>query len=214
MSLSVKFSETVSATGVQPFICSSQGGTVRYAFSLSQLSIQNEVCRYSVESIVPAGAVPFAKDGDSIWIDTASRVIDINGNVQKNPLNHRVVLSVNWPDPEWELVVKPNPFVPLMTPVPSGYSGGAINGTVIVLQSKMPFDIDDITGTIMILDGLGSTVAKGELKTANGQIFYVWGGTNLRGRQVGTGTYLAILKIYNKNGQEYTIQKKIGVARK
>jgi hypothetical protein len=213
LTLSVKFSETVSATGTQPFICSTQNGAVRYAFSLSQPSIQNEVCRYSVESIVPANAVPFAKDGDSIWIDTASDVKDINGKSQKNPLNRRVLLSVSWPDPEWEVVVKPNPFVPSKTTVPSAYSGSIPNGTAIVLQSKIPVDIGAFTGTVMIVDGLGTAVAKGKLQSVNSQLYYTWDGTNLRGRYAGIGTYLAILKIQNKNKQSYTIQTKIGVTR-
>lgn len=213
LTLSVKFSETVAATGTQPFLCSTQNGTVGYALLLSQPSIQNELCRYTVESIVPVNAVPFAKDGDSIWIDTASGVRDINGKAQKNPLNRRVLLSVSWPDPEWNIVVKPNPFIPLRTPVPSAYSGSTKNGTAIVLQSKTPVDISAFTGTIMIVDGLGTTVAKGNLQSVNGQLYYAWNGTNLRGRYAGTGTYLAILKVQNKNNKWYTVQTKIGVTR-
>jgi fibro-slime domain-containing protein len=213
LTLSVKFSETVAAIGTQPFLCSTQNGTVRYAFSLSQPSIQNEVCRYTVESIVPVNAVPFAKDGDSIWIDTASDVKDSNGKTQKNPLNRRVLLSVSWPDPEWNVVVKPNPFIPSKTPVPSAYSSSTQNGTAIVLQSRTPVDISTFTGTIIIVDGLGTVVAKGDLQSANSQLYYIWNGTNLRGRYAGTGTYLAISKIQNKNKQWYTVQTKIGVTR-
>ncbi len=212
--LSVKFSESVSTIGTQPFLCSTQNGTVRYAFSLSQPSIQNEVVRFTVDSIVSANTVSFAKDGDSIWIDIASDVTDLNGKAQKNPLNHRVLLSVSWPDPDWELVVKPNPFVPSETPIPSGYSGSVTTGTAIVLQSKMPFDIDDVSASIMIIDGLGTIVTKGELKPVNSQLYFLWDGTNRQGRQVGRGTYLAVLKIQNKNRPEYTIQTKIGVTRK
>lgn len=210
--LTVKFSETVSTTGTQPFVCSTQDGTVQYAFSLSAPSIQNEQCRYSVESIVPVDAVPFARDGDSIWIDIASNVVDINGKVQKNPLNHRVVLMVSWPAPDWEMAVLPNPFIPLKTPVPSTYAAGsAATGTAIVLRSNTPIDINTVKGTIMIFDGLGTMVTKGELKPVNNQLYYIWDGNNHKGRHVGMGTYLAIVKVQDKNRPVYTSQIKIGV---
>jgi hypothetical protein len=210
----VRFSETVYSTGTQPFICSSRINGTRYAFSLSLLDAQNERRRFIIQSITPANAVSFAKEGDTVWIDTAAHVTDNLGNAQSNPQNRRVLLNVNWPAPNWQLTISSNPFTPFTTPLPVGYgSGGNATGTAIIIRPTTPMDAGQMNGTIVIYDALGNKVVDAALRSKNDEFFYTWNGTNRQNRIVGTGTYLGVMSILENNNLVFARKTKIGVKR-
>lgn len=213
-SLRIRFSEAVVDPGARPFLLSSRDGGVKYRFNLLLLSAQNDECRFVIQSIEPAGAVLFARDGDTIWIDPAALVKDNSGNVQLNPLNRRALLKVTWPKPEWKRSISSNPFTPFQTPIPAEYArGGTTTGTVVVLWPTTPVDAEHLRGEITIFDALGNTVASSPMKWTGGKFYFVWNGQNLKTRITGSGTYLGVAKIYNNNTLTYNKDILIGVKR-
>jgi hypothetical protein len=158
--------------------------------------------------------VSFAKEGDTIWIDPAAHVTDNLGIAQSNPQNRRALLKVNWPAPVWLLVLSSNPFTPFTTPLPAGYTfGGTGTGTAIIMRPTTPMDEGRMNGTIVIYDALGNRVVNTALRPHNDEFFYSWNGTNRQNRIVGTGSYLAVVSIFDDNNLIYARKVKIGVKR-
>jgi len=122
---------------------------------------------------------------DSAWIATASSVVkDISGNGQVNPQNKRVVVELVLPEFEPEVRVGPNPFI-----------SGGMNACHIIVRPQTGLAIVDvITASVDIYDKVGNRVISLPKLESRTQVDLAWNGCNSKGRYVGNGTYLAILK--------------------
>jgi flagellar hook assembly protein FlgD len=84
----------------------------------------------------------------------------------------------------------------------------------MVSSSKPVAGIDTITGKISIYDPLGLPVVKDErcsVSKSRDKIFFIWNGSNKKGRIVGNGIYSAIVNVSVSTGAKSTLKTKIGV---
>lgn len=200
--LEVKFSEAVTVQSTRPFLLSAKTGGVRYVFPVASTGTSGpaETRRFIIGAIEPAGAVKYPMAGDTLWLDPVAAVSDGGGAAQTNQFNRRVLLEVTWPKSPWIVGVSLNTFTPN-------------TGTVITAQKKTPYDMDRTGAAVTIYDAMGNLVVEDAMKQAEGTYIYKWKGMNRNMRLVGTGAYLAIVKISEDGRQIYVKKMKIGVRR-
>jgi hypothetical protein len=202
-SLSVIFSEPLrDAPGSHPFFLWSKRYGAHYGFTLAPVSSPSGATYNFVVISFDPGKVTFAGQNDSIWIDvSAAVVVDMNGNKQTNPLNHRALLTVTLPQPEWITTVSVNPF-------PPG------TGTEISVQSKAPIiDPDRFTTELQIYDGVGNAVTAASMQPKNKGFAWTWNGYNKNARRVGSGIYPAFVRVSENGRVIWTNRIRIGVKR-
>jgi hypothetical protein len=148
--------------------------------------------------------VDYPVSGDSIWINSSSAIGDTLPVWQTNPDNRRVALSIIPVKIKWEIAIGPNPFIAgkecIIAIKPMGKTRGEL----------------DIDAMITIYDQVGNKVIKDAKLERTGSFSfpaYSWNGYNSKGRIVGPGTYLGLIKINAENGNS-TIRVPIGVKRK
>lgn len=140
---------------------------------------------------------------DSVYINVSGNIKDKFDNLQNHPLNHRVLLQTKPATTQLIISVGPSPFDPekeklLITIDP-------------LVKTK---NIADISVEITIFDGLGTMTYK-HLEQSPGKITHYWNGSNRKGRIVGTGTYLLLVKATDlKTNQIRLEQRLIGVVKK
>ncbi len=198
--LSVVFSEPLlAAPGEQPFLLWSKRYSAQYRFRLSLKSFTSATCEFIVDAVV-GGAVSFASQGDSIWIDVAANIADAAGNIQDNPANRRVLLTVSLPQPAWIPTLSANPFIPGQT------------GTEISVQSKAPIiDPDRFSSRLSIYDAVGNQVLSADMPQKNKGFALMWTGRNKNARIVGVGVYPAVIRISENGAEVWKKVLKIGV---
>lgn len=203
--LEVVFSEPAMDFNPSPFLLSTRKDGRQYTFSLDHLGSGTEMnSHHFVVRSISNTLVPFASAGDTIWINPSAEVNDSGGVNQTNPLNRRVSLQVDWPDPAWNIRIAPNPFS--KTSLVPG-SGG---GTAILLTPTAPIDNAQTSARIIIYDPVGNTVKESDFEPFNSGFRFIWNGTNRKGRYVGTGTYLAVIAINNANTRQIREIREIG----
>ncbi len=209
--LTVTFSESLTEQfGTSPFILSAKKDGLRYSFTVAYLGRNGTVFnsyRFSVLSIHP-DTLSFASAGDTIWIDPRANLCDSGGVIQSNPKNRRVLLQVQWPQTLWNIRISSNPFT--KNTIIKGPLFGSGIGTAIVLLPTAPFDETKVKATLTIYDAVGNVIKHAEFLPFNKGFRAVWKGDNRKGRYVGIGTYLAVIKIRNGNGEENIHTRKIG----
>ena len=201
--LVVVFSETIFETqGTHQFLLWSKRFATQYGFILRPASLPSDSCSFVVDAI-DAPNVPFAAQGDSIWIDVSARIADgINGNAQLNPANRRALLTVILPQPSWIAAVSANPFLPGQT------------GTEISVQSKTPLiDPDRFATELLIYDALGNPVMVTAMRQKNKGFAWTWNGHNKNERNVGSGIYPAFIRISENGNVVWSKAVRIGVKR-
>lgn len=162
---------------------------------------------------------PFPQSGDSLWIDPDANISDPRGNVQDQD-NPRRPLQVGEYRVGFEVHVANNPLNLNEPEIPSEIrqrfeipqSRG--QPIVIVPHSRLPDDAGG-SATVTILDVVGNVVVDEDeciYGSSSGAFVYVWDGTNRQGRQVGIGTYLAIVTV--KTGRTDVYRVKLGVTRR
>lgn len=196
--MTVFFSEEVKITGTQnPFLFLHHGNTP-YTCK-NEIWSQNQNSAKFMISNVQGGIYPIT--GDSIRINAF--VISDTSAVYQNNLNNRyapvTVLPVKM---KWNITVGPNPFSPLTKTC-------AIS---IKPQGRFRGELQ-VSASLTIYDAMGNKViTKMPLQkiSGNASLYYHWDGRNSRGRMVGNGTYLGLLKVKeDSNESEWKI--KIGV---
>jgi hypothetical protein len=207
--LTVSFSEGVVQPGQTPFLLSSKDGGLQYAFVLTYAGAGAGVyaCRFIVESINNP-SVLYALAGDTIWINPTAGVSDSLGNPQANPKNRRVLLQVDWPRADWRIVLWKNPFE-VNGSIGVTFGGG--NGTAIIAWPTTPIDASQVKTRIIIYDPVGNILKSSPFNPFNGGFRFEWNGENKRGRFVGTGAYLALIKIEDSGGRVFTKTVRLGV---
>jgi|GEM_PF-1518472 fibro-slime domain len=202
--LTISFSENVRQPGNHPFYLLSKASGVQYQFRLTLISTNGNSYTFHVDAI-EGGVVPYAGNGDLIWINTDSLppVSDVNGCMQRNPLNRRVVLYVVMPPMNWDFPISKNPFV-------AGSAGGSEIGAV---PRGPVIDADQYSLTIDIFDMIGNLVISSPMHPKVNGWSYTWDGRNRNSRTVGTGVYSAIIRIYKNNIANSTKRIRIGIKR-
>jgi hypothetical protein len=215
--LVVVFSENVTQVQNQtPFRFIDPVLNQTYSMTLTSIKTSNETHTFVVNSITGRESPGVA---DSIWINENAKVGDVSGKLQTNPVNHRASLGRGNNNYSFSAVVCPSPADPRMVIVPTSIQNQITNsptkGIVVMITSSKPVaGIDTISGKISIYDPLGLPVLKDEkclVGKSRDKIFYVWDGTNKKGRIVGNGIYSAIVNISVSTGAKSTLKTKIGV---
>jgi hypothetical protein len=205
--LVVKFSERAPAVSGLPYLAFSRANSAEYTFLGVMERSDGIKYRYAVTSTVTPGI------GDSIWINHLSGVCDVGLNAQRNPLNRRVLLKSVWPLSEWTIRITFNPFDPDTTKIPADFrtalgAGAPACGTGISARTNSPIDPALINATITLYDAVGNMMTQKSMTNANGALYFAWDGTH-NGRRVGSGTYLAIVRI-KENGKQ-VLSKRIAL---
>ncbi|HEX2955561.1 MAG TPA: hypothetical protein VHO70_01945, partial [Chitinispirillaceae bacterium] len=229
--LDVEFSETVDIIPNDAFLLWSINDKKQYSFECSKNG-NSSGSTQNVMIVSKTVGVESPSRNDSIWIRPDAGVKDLNGNAQTNPLNRRALLKIGQIPLNVKITSGPNPFAPGVSKIPEdpdmpekfkGKKGilikvGLSNGKAGKLG------VSEINGKLRILDGMGTliysgTLVKGTIAELN-NYYFLWDGTNKKGRMVGTGTYIAHLETESVEADANTsVQRrmdtiKIGVDRK
>jgi uncharacterized repeat protein (TIGR01451 family) len=206
--LEIRFSEQVTSATASAFILWSKTALSRYGLTGSLLQGSGLRYRFLVTGTIPE-LTP--GNGDSVWLDPVAAIGDAIGNAQRNELNRRVALKIIWPLSIWTITISNNPFNPEATRVPDAYRGalGASAppfGMGIRAWTDSPIDPALFDAEVTIYDPLGNTVYFKPMTGATTGLYFAWDGKNKNLRKVGSGTYLALIRI-RENGQQVVAQK-------
>lgn len=217
----VTFSEPINPviTGNTPFKLYSIWTSTPYTFPVNAASLTNtggSSCKIVVSGAVFPAAVRFPRTGDSIWIDPAAEIRDAGLTVQNNAANRRVFLRVLL-KPSLKISLSSNPFNPDTSRITS-IPGVNEHGVAITIRPLGAMgDISNITeATVVIYDMLGNTVVGTtpfKKNIAENIYYFTWNGLNKNNRKVGTGTYLGVIRIFDRNNPIPAEKIKIGVRR-
>jgi hypothetical protein len=103
-----------------------------------------------------------------------------------------------------------------------GQSSGSYYGTIVMIdvkdEHKTRLGPDySLEGLIWIFDVVNNQIVTerrmGFDEADTKRLYYVWDGRNDSGRDVGTGTYLAIVKVTDDTGFKWTEEIRLGVKR-
>jgi hypothetical protein len=225
--IEIVFSEPVKdITNTGPFLFRSKQGQ-QYHLTLSEIFHSGANATFYITGRDPSDASPV--EGDSVWINQSGFVGDDQNNIQQNPANRRVRIGLKVPPMSFTAQIGNNPYVPGNSPVPAEIRNlpGIVtdpNGSGSVIGVK----IDNLfvknttmSATVTIYDVMMNPIVKnkpmayyssGDLKDK--KFFFVWDGTNSNGRKVGSGTYMASIRIDDGQGNVRTVPpKRIGVKR-
>ncbi len=196
--LTITFSEDVKTMeSIEEFNLFSMVFNSSYKFIVKDArSVNPKTCKYYVIT----DGVEYPKEKDSIWLKTGS-AIDDHGNIQNSKLNRRVILKVDTSPLNFKISAGPNPF---------SNRGKSEIYTIMIKPQGRASESVNIDATVFIYDALGNKIA--QLKQfkdheSSSIVKYHWDGTNRKGRLVGNGTYMVVIKI---KGSE-TERKLVGV---
>lgn len=196
--LTITFSEDVETMeSIEEFKLFSMVFNSSYKFIVKDARrVNSKTCKYYVIT----NGVEYPKENDSIWLKTGSAVDD-HGNIQNSELNRRAILKVDTPPLNLIISAGPNPF--------SNTVRSEIY-TIMIRPQGRTSESADIDAKVFIYDALGNMIA--QLKqfkdhTSSSIVKYNWDGKNMKGRLVGDGTYMAVIKV--KGGE--TVRKMVGV---
>jgi len=198
--LEVLFSEDVIVSPQSnQFLLWQAPGTEYYFTDLTILSSNQNRVRFLFHTV---SGVEFPKDGDSIRINPSSTVRDSFGSWQNNPENRKVMLVVSTAKVSWIVKAGPNPFNPS--------SEVLVIRVGAALATRFKPDLDEVS--IRIYDAIGNQLLPKTnfMDTREGFVF-TWDGKNKKGRNVGSGSYLGVIGIKDKNGTSNTVRMMLGV---
>jgi len=178
----------------QPVLFGAAGSPITYT---SSIGINQNLFHMF---IVPQSQTPKPAKGDSAWINVAlepeNNAKDLTFNFQVNPANRRVRIDFFLPPFKLEIKAGPSPFIPT--------AGQKV--TVRMKAKTGEADTADLQVTMTIYDKVGNIVKsfpnpKDDPLLAGTKFYKVknsleipWDGTNAKGRYVGSGTYLCVVK--------------------
>jgi hypothetical protein len=180
------------------------GNTIAYTINLNLLQNNGNSSLFLITSIA---VVKYPSDGDLVYLNTnlSNPVADELHNQQNNPDNNRALLKVK-PMP-YSLYIKigPNPLIVGREKV-SIFVDPNVNHSAA--EQK-------IRSSVTIFDPMGNKVFISkpyESSSSEPIINIIWDGRNTKGRFVGAGTYIAVVKSENLYNRSKDITKlKIGV---
>jgi fibro-slime domain-containing protein len=206
--LKCTFSEQIQGINcVNPFLFSRVDLTQKTEYQMS-LTVSSSSKNKWVFIINDIKGVEFPENSDSVWINDTCEITDMASNKQVNRGNHRVLLKVNTIPIVYDIKIGPNP-IHLSDP-----------GSVAVIKIEPSFKLKQFVNyyvDVSIFDAIGNVVYKKHLDSQNSStmtISFTWDGHNKRGRVVGSGTYLAVVKVHDILRYSTKIESiKIGVVR-
>lgn len=188
--LTVTFSEKVApVTSTQPLVFLKTGSIITEVPTLTVLAYRDSTIIFL---IVNPKSYPDKKD--SVFISPVSAIGDIFGNLQNNPANRRVPLTVieTVIPPDFQIKIGPNPFHPLQ----GDTLAITINPNNGNARNK-PLHIPRLT----IYDQVGTMVFTRQWPATSEIMHLGWNGTNKKGRTVGMGTYIGFIMLFDSNGK-------------
>ncbi len=215
-SLVINFSEPVlPVSGEQPFLF--RRDSVQFAVLVGEGRGSDVKFTFPVHSVQDDRQIA---PGDSVWINFASDVADAKNNLQRNPANRRVSISVRQLPYEVQAKAVNNPFNPATSLVPEAIRRLGVsetNGLVIMVepQNQLRNHIR-LQGTASVYDVVKNPIVQDiplVYDEVRKRLFFVWNGRNSSGRLVSTGTYQAILTIKDNQDFKDTKYVRIGVKR-
>jgi hypothetical protein len=219
--LVVTFSEVVSppGSGSTPFVfcCDSAGN--EYTMVVSPVSDQDAQTITFI--VTEKRGKDFPETGDSVWVDTAAGLTDLENNVQ-NKENRHSPLEVKPYQHKYSVNVSPNPLN-VSNPEISAELRNLLGITAtsgMVIEARPMGTIPShvaVEASLTVLDVVGNVLVEeesGDYDATRQSVIFVWDCRNKQGRAVGSGTYLALIKIDEGDGQSQVIRTKIGVTRR
>jgi hypothetical protein len=210
--LDVVFSEAITAPqSLRPFVFVRPIGPQLYRMTLTLLSQNGASARFAVSGFEPV-SIENPVPGDSLWIDPAALVMDISGVLQLHPANHRVALEIKIPPAQWEVLAGPNPFVPGVSTTGTFARGTGFSPMGCLIIVKTSFLLPD-RATVKIYDALGTLIKEGAMVKSQGALVLVWDGTNMHQRFVGSGSYCAVVHLFDAEREVEARKIIVGVVR-
>lgn len=184
-----------------------QGQNTEYQMSLTVVRSSKDKWYFVIDDIK---GVEYPESSDSVWINDICGISDTLSNRQTVHDNHRVALKVNPLPVNYSVKVGPNPI---------HLQGDDDNREAVIkiepsfkLRQYVKFSID-----VSIFDPVGNLVFKDHIESKDSPTMTVlvkWNGRNRKGRMVGTGTYITIVKVNDLlRNMVKTERVKIGVKR-
>jgi len=170
---------------------------------------------FRVVSTTAPGEKPMA--GDSIWVATSTELSDSAGNVQVEP-NRKVALNINVPEPDFIVSALRNPVHRSTGKTDFSVPGWGVvkGGTLIAVVPDFP--VNDITSVVekvkvQVYDAVGNLLAYNPENKPDGNRWFIhWDGTNRNKRNVGNGTYCAVITMdVMNNGKKSNVVKQVKV---
>ncbi|MCL1946648.1 MAG: hypothetical protein FWF51_05780 [Chitinivibrionia bacterium] len=196
------------------------------------LQNENNILRYRVKST----SIPYPLENDSIFLLDGEYISDFFDNAQNLTARAPIILDGEYPN-IFDLYVVPQPLVLSKTGnrfEPKELDDGLINyysisrdkikGVAIILHAQGPISyLEKQRGFFRIIDNTGNAVTDNidmefsEIGAGKFAFAGVWDGKNRAGRNVGSGTYLAVVQAEikfdgNKGFNVYTFKKVVGVS--
>jgi len=199
--LETVFSESIDdITTDRPFRFIQGSDLTNYTMQLNSRSHGGATWYFIVSSIDNVSGYPSLQD--SVYIDPAANLQDTNANIQSNSRNKRVLLKIKQIPFDYQILTGPNPFNP-----------GKDSILIRIRPSSQIKEYISIKTELRILDSFGNELFNQQKETdgTSAAIDFIWNGQNEKGRLVGAGTYIGLLKVYNVNAKATTIM--IGVKR-
>ncbi|MDO5577387.1 MAG: FlgD immunoglobulin-like domain containing protein, partial [Fibrobacter sp.] len=165
----------------------------------------NNTVRYLVKGF-STSKIQIAENGDSVRIKAPKTYKDENENWQTAEKNRLVSVEVKSLPIKFSVKSGPNPFV-----------ADGTNRVKIVVdpQAKMLENVK-VHGVLKIYDALGTVIYEKQTEEKGKPITFYWDGRNMKGRFVGSGTYLTIIEATDLNGGkklEPAVRLLVGVKR-
>ncbi|NLW29951.1 MAG: hypothetical protein GXY77_00675, partial [Fibrobacter sp.] len=193
--LNVTFSEKIADPGSSSspfrFYRRTNSSNLEYEIDLKQIGTSGNTIKYLVNSF-SVEEVEIAENGDSVRIKTPDIYGDENGNLQNVPTNRLVPVEVKSVPVNFAINVGPNPFI----------ANGVEYVTIKIDPQAKVTEVTLEIARVRIYDALGNIVFDENLQNAKAEdAEFEWDGRNLKGRYVGSGTYLAIVEAKVKGGE-------------
>jgi hypothetical protein len=195
-----------------------------FSLEMNFLKQNNDSAWFIIES---ANGNSVFKYGDKIRLNNLANFADFFSNVQGRDQNRDVVLEFNALQSDITVISAPNPFTPgnnnlfsnsMRQNFPKLFLLKQADASTMISVSY-PQSMELLLhnpGKVIIFDALGNRIRK-ELPLQNGiapnSCGTLWNGFNDHGRIVGSGTYLALVKLNEKSGLIITRKILIGVKR-
>jgi fibro-slime domain-containing protein len=200
--LHITFSEDVQSIDYEePFLFKPPVSS-KFSYSLFLMNSGSTGSKHSF-LVVNVQGNGYPDKNDSVYINVSGNVKDRFNNSQNASLNHRVLLQTKPATTQIIISAGPSPFNPEKEKL-----------NIIIDPLVKSKNIASISAEIAIFDGLGTLILK-HIEQSTGKILFPWNGTNQKGRVVGNGSYLILVKATDqKTNQTRFEQRLIGVNKK
>lgn len=216
--LLVTFSEDITEPDIKsnPFSFKDKNDVAFTVDLAKESSINSKTVRFFIDysSNKPS-------DSDSINIDIDGNVKDKSGNNEQNTKNNIYVpLRISPVKINWYSGVFPNPLKKKMSDKDIAILEEKLgitvdingkNQAIIVSPLGQNSSSEDLTISIKIFDALGHIIAEDEFKNNDKIWYYLWDCKNLKGREVGSGVYIANIKILPESAGSVVKPLKLGI---